>query len=92
MAAFSISFLMPFAWWAGNVNKTSQITGFPDNRAFKWTEGCEVKKFIHRYMEYKGWNAEQTFCKLETTIKTRLPFSAKTHHDVMEWLDVNFKK
>lgn len=92
MAAFSLSFLMPFAWWATPQKEDGKTNAFPDNRVFNWNDGCEVTRFVNRYMAYKGWNAQQTSAKLETTIKTRLPFSAKTHYDVMQWLDVNFKK
>jgi hypothetical protein len=92
MAAFSIWFLRHSARWTTPETVSRDISGFPDTVFFNWTEGYEVLHFINRYMEYKKWNSEQTFKKLETTIKTRLPFSAKTHKDVMQWLDENFKK
>lgn len=92
MAAFSISMLRHSAWWTTTETRSKSINGFPDNVLFNWKEGYEVLYFINRYMEYRGWNSELTFQKIESTIKTRLPFTAKTHNDVMVWLDSNFKK
>lgn len=92
MALFSTSFLRHSARWTTPETISKKINGFPDDVVFNWKEGYEVLYFINRYMDYKGWNSEITFQKIESTIKTRLPFNAKTHFDVMRWLDLNFKK
>lgn len=80
----------PAAIMGGSTSK--HILQFPDNRAFNWMEATEVMAFVTRYMEYKGWMSPITSKKIEWEIKTRLPFTVKTHHDVMVWLDLNFKR
>ncbi|WP_116788790.1 hypothetical protein [Flavobacterium psychrotrophum] len=92
MAGFSIAMLRHSARWAAPEIMSREIEGFPKDRIFNWREGYEVLHFINRYMEYKGWASQITFQKLESLLKTRLPFTARTHYDVMIWLDTNFKK
>ena len=71
---------------------SKKVTAFPDDRLFNWKESAEILNFVSRYMDYKGWMSPITSQKLEWEIKTRLPYTAKTHYDVMAWLDVNFKR
>jgi hypothetical protein len=92
MANFSTTILRHSSIWNIPETESKQITGFPDNIPFKWNQGYEVLHFINRYMEYRGWFSPVTFQSIESSIKTRLPFSAKTHNDVKNWLDANFKR
>ena len=92
MANFSTAILRHSSVWNIPESETLQIKGFPDNVLFHWNQGYELLHFINRYMEYRGWYAAVTFQNIESVIKTRLPFSAKTHNDVKNWLDVNFKR
>lgn len=92
MANFSIEILRHSSVWNTPETESMHIHGFPDNMQFKWNQGYEVLHFINRYMQYRGWYAPATFQNIESAIKTRLPFSAKTHNDVKNWLDANFKR
>lgn len=69
-----------------------EVNVFSKERVFNWKENYEVQQFVVRYMEYRGWFSQITSGKIDTFIKTRLPFAARTHYDVMIWLDTNFKK
>lgn len=92
MANFTKTLLRHSATWSETETTNKEIVGFPEHIVFHWEQGFDVLHFINRYMDYKGWQAEQTFQKIETAIKTRLPFSARTHKDVQQWLDTTFKK
>ncbi|MXN90656.1 hypothetical protein GR160_05410 [Flavobacterium sp. Sd200] len=91
MAKFTTALLRHSSIWNIPESETKEINGFPENVIFKWNQGYEILHFINRYMEHRGWHAPVTFQKIESAIKTRLPFSAKTHHDVKLWLDANVK-
>ena len=67
------------------------IEGFPAI-PLNINEGYEVIHFVCRYMAWKGWSSHITFNAIESFIKTRLPFHVKTHADVKEWLDANFRR
>lgn len=68
-----------------------KINGFP-TIPLNIGEGYEVIHFVCRYMACKGWSSQITFNSIESFIKTRLPFAARTHADVKEWLDANFRR
>ena len=92
MANFTTTLLRHSSVWNTPEEDTIIINGFPDNLIFKWNQGYEVLHFINRYMDYRGWQAPATFQGIESAIKTQLPFTAKTHNDVKNWLDANFKR
>jgi len=92
MANFSTAILRHSSIWNIPETESMHISGFPDTIQFKWNQGYEILHFINRYMEYRGWFSPATFQNIESAIKTRLPFSAKTHNDVKNWLDANFKR
>lgn len=92
MANFSPAILRHSSVWNIPETEILKINGFPDNVLFKWDQGYEILHFINRYMEYRGWFAPATFLSIESTIKTRLPFAVKTHNEVKNWLDANFKR
>ncbi|MFP9099292.1 hypothetical protein ACLI09_09580 [Flavobacterium sp. RHBU_24] len=71
---------------------SKKAMAFPDDRLFNWKEITEILVFVSRYMDYKGWMSPITAKKLEWEIKTLLPYTVKTHYDVMVWLDNNFKR
>lgn len=81
--------LQPAVMAHGALKKGS---AFAEDRLFNWKEDTEITNFVKRYMEYKGWMSPITAKKLEWEIKTRLPYTVKTHYDVMVWLDANFKR
>lgn len=92
MAVFSVSMLRHSAKWNLTESEGTQVEGFPQSVLFNWKEGYEVLHFINRYMEYRGWQSDVTFQRIETLIKTRMPFAAKSHYDVMVWLDATLEK
>ncbi len=92
MINFSTKVLRHSAKWTTPEETSSAITGFPDTIELNVNEGYEVLHFVCRYMAYRGWYAEVTFQNIESAIKTRLPFNARTHKDVKDWLDTNFRR
>jgi len=92
MANFTTATLRHTSVWNIQEAIAVAVEGFPDTVPFKWNQGYELLHFINRYMAYKGWQAPQTFQAIESAIKTRLPFTAKSHNDVKKWLDANFKQ
>lgn len=92
MAGFSINIFKNTARPAVVPISSKDLNGFSKERAFNWKESYEVHQFVSRYMEYRGWFSHITAGKIDVFIKTRLPFRARTHYDVMIWLDTNFKK
>lgn len=91
MAHFTRTILRHSGLWTAPETSNKNLSGFPDAVLFNRNEGFEVLHFINRYMDYRGWYAEQTFQKIETIIKTRLPYAVRTHKDAQQWLDANFK-
>lgn len=92
MAIFSINIFKNPVQQALLPVPDKDVNGFSKDRAFNWTESYEVQQYVARYMQHRGWFSQITSGKLETFIKTRLPFSARTHYDVKIWLDTNFRK
>jgi hypothetical protein len=92
MLQFSTNVLRHSAQWTTNEEISMQITGFPAHAVLNVNEGYEVLHFVSRYMAYKGWFSEITFKKIESVLKTRIPFGITTHKDIKEWLDANFKR
>ena len=92
MANFTTTILRHSSVWNTPEHDSMQISGFPDNLTFKWDQGYEVLHLINRYMAYRGWSAPATFQNIESAIKTRLPFAARTHCQVQQWLDASFKR
>ncbi len=92
MISFSTTVLRHSSQWTTSEEACRAITGFPQHIMLNVNEGYEVLHFVCRYMAYKGWYAEVTFQNIESAIKTRLPFSVRSHKDVQEWLDANFRR
>lgn len=92
MINFPTNVLRHSAKWTTTEEASSRITGFPDTIELNVNEGYEVLYFVCRYMSYRGWYSETTFQNIETVIKTRLPFAVRTHNDIKEWLDANFRR
>ena len=91
MISFPTTILRLSAKWTKNEEVCRNISGFPDAMQLDVNEGYEVIHFITRYMACRGWGAEITFQNIETLIKTRLPFGVRSHKDVKDWLDKNFR-
>ncbi|RZJ71130.1 MAG: hypothetical protein EOO45_12185 [Flavobacterium sp.] len=91
MLSFTKELLRHSCIWNTSEEDSKNITGFP-NSPFNVNEGFEVLHFVSRYMAAKGWASQSTFQNIESTIKTRLPFGVRSHRQVMEWLDLNFKR
>ena len=92
MANFSTAVLRHSCTWDTAENDCTQIQGFPDSITLDCNQGYEVLHFINRYMHYRGWGSPSTFQDIESALKTRLPFSIRSHSDVKNWLDTNFKR
>jgi hypothetical protein len=92
MSNFSTTVLRHSCNWTMPEEEPKKISGFPADRLLNVNEGFEMLYFINRYMEHKNWFATLTFQKIESCIKTRLPFKVRTHKAVQEWLDANFKR
>jgi hypothetical protein len=92
MVTFSKDTLRHSCSWNTTEELSKTISGFPDAIILNINEGYEVLHFVCRYMVYKNWAAEATFQNLETALKTRLPINVKTHYEVKEWLDENFRR
>lgn len=91
MANFSTAILRHSSVWNVPENESLKVSGFPNTITFNWNQGYELLHFINRYMEHRGWYAASTFQNIESAIKTRMPFSVKSHYDVQMWLDSNIK-
>lgn len=91
MLQFTKDVLRHSCAWTTNEDTCKSITGFPAIQ-INVNEGYELIHFVCRYMAYKGWSSQITFNAIESMIKTRLPFAARTHADVKEWLDNNFRR
>lgn len=91
MLTFTKNVLRHSCSWTTPEEASRQITGFPDTE-LNVNEGYEVLHFVCRYMVCKGWSSEITFQSIESFIKTRLPFTVRTHAQVRDWLDLNYRK
>lgn len=91
MLTFTKDVLRHSCSWTTPEEASRQITGFPETE-LNVNEGYELLHFVCRYMACKGWGAEATFRNIESSIKTRLPFTVRTHAQVKDWLDLNFKR
>ncbi|WP_294822040.1 hypothetical protein [uncultured Flavobacterium sp.] len=92
MVNFSPDVLRHSAQWTTAEEACSTITGFPNTIVLDVNEGYEVLHFVCRYMALRGWFAEAIFQGIESAIKTRLPFGVRTHKDVKDWLDSNYRR
>ncbi|MEL1245848.1 hypothetical protein AAEO56_16360 [Flavobacterium sp. DGU11] len=92
MIHFSTNVLRHSASWTTSEEACTKISGFPDNVVLNVNEGYEVLHFVSGYMSYRGWHSEITFQNIESVIKTRLPFTVRTHKEVKDWLDTSFRK
>ncbi len=77
--------------WRASEGDNKRITGFPDDVLLNRNEGYEVLYFINKYMTNKSWQQLSTFQKLESTIKNDLPSNIRSHNNVRNWLDNNFR-
>jgi len=78
-----------YDWTASKEYDDAKITGFPDNVELARNEGYEVLPFINRYMADRGWVQLNSFHKIESAIKDKLPGLLRSHSHVKEWLDKN---
>lgn len=89
---FRISFIKQASHAIMADGLSKKAAAFSADRLFNWLDAGEIEHFVARYMKHKGWLSPITANKLEWEIKTRLPYTVKTHYDVMVWLDANFKR
>ncbi|KOS05214.1 hypothetical protein AM493_03550 [Flavobacterium akiainvivens] len=92
MTLFAPSVLRHSCKWNTPEAEIREIGGFPDTVLLNVNEGFELLYFITRYMDTRGWQSTITFQNIESALKTRLPFNARTHKAAKEWLDANFKR
>ncbi len=77
--------------WKASEGDNSKITGFPDNILLNRKEGYEVLHFLNRYMDSRGWSQIATFNRLERALRNDVPSDKRSHKNIREWLDNNFK-
>ncbi len=92
MANFKKSDLkLMYSWTASAENDNAKITGKPDSILLDRNEGYEVLPFLNNYMTYKGWTLKTTLNKLEDCLRKDVPGTTRSHANIKNWLDENFK-
>lgn len=77
--------------WTAVPPDDPKATGEPDSTLLNRGEGYEVLYFINRIAAACGWKQKSTGLKMERLIKEHLPGDTRSHKNVLQWLDDNWK-
>ena len=77
--------------WEASEGDNARIVGFPDNVLLNRHEGYEVLPFINRFADKHGWEKKISGHKAEWLIKEHLPSNVRSHENVRQWLESNWK-
>ncbi len=82
-----------YVWNAKADLDNPKIVGGNDHAELNRSEGYEILYYIRSLSKTWGWkdDAIRACQKLERTIRTKVPGNIRTHGEIKDWIQINFK-